>query len=159
MKNLVVLFFIFFYSIQTQAQGDHSIYIELGGAALSYSLNYDMRFEKKDDAGFGARIGIGRTDDLILIPLHLNYLHGSGKHRLELGLGITTLFGNQSDTDRNRIYPIASGTLMYRYQNTAEHLIFRVGFSPTFVPTSPNRFIDVSRVFWVWPGISAGYIL
>ncbi|MFK8101325.1 MAG: hypothetical protein AB8G15_02325 [Saprospiraceae bacterium] len=158
MKNLVVLFFIFFYSIQTQAQGDHSIYIELGGAALSYSLNYDMRFEKKD-ASFGARIGVGRMDDIILIPLHLNYLHGAGKHRLELGLGVTTLLGNQPDTDRKGIYPIASGTLMYRYQNTAEHLIFRVGFSPTFVPSTPDSFIDISKLLWVWPGISAGYIL
>lgn len=75
-----------------------SVYFELGDAGLA-SLNYDMRFSKKE-SGFGFRVGAGGFTEtnnygygsgrnaILTIPLELNYLPGKGgRHYAELGAG------------------------------------------------------------------------
>ncbi len=160
MKNLIILVFIFFYAIQIQAQREQAIYAELGGAGLAYSINYDTRFNKGEN-GIGARIGIGTMNTNFTIPVQLNYLHGKGKHKLELGIGITSfLFSKRYENNqlvKRSIVSIPSGTLMYRYQDSAAHFLFRAGLSPIFAPGNRSPFAGPSKLFLLWPGISAGY--
>jgi hypothetical protein len=72
-----------------------AMYLEAGGAGLSYSFNYDRRF--KGDKGLGIRGGlsyISREDDVKMFsaPLQLNYLMGKGVNFFELGAGVTYFY-------------------------------------------------------------------
>ncbi|MFK8101324.1 MAG: hypothetical protein AB8G15_02320 [Saprospiraceae bacterium] len=161
MKNLTILIFICFYSIQIQAQRAQAIYAELGGAGLRYSINYDTRFTKQEN-GIGARIGFGTMiNNNVLIPVHINYLHGIGNHKFELGLGITTFFYQKIENNKRtrQPFPLASGALMYRYQAKDGHFLFRAGISPTFLPffSGFDGKIDIFDLLYVWPGVSVGY--
>ncbi len=155
MKNLTLLLCIFFYSTQAQAQRSQAIYVELGGAGLVYTLNYDTRFSDTEDK-LGARIGISVLPDAIIVPLQMNYLHGTGKHKLEVGAGFTTIFGDiQTETETD---VVASAALMYRFQKKEGHFLFRVGISPTFsLQDETDSLSGLEEVFWFWPGISFGY--
>jgi len=137
----------------------NSIYLELLGNGGFYSVNYDRQFS--DD--FGARIGFMYVEDflfftdvkILLIPITLNYLIGSGNNKLELGGG--PLIGFESGRDSflglsegekssgSRIG--ATATIGYRYQKSDGGFLFRIGFTPLFT----------SEGILPWAGISLGF--
>jgi hypothetical protein len=59
-----------------------TVFLEVGGAGLVYSVNYDTRFSKKRN-GWGGRIGISYFNDDsesgVLVPIQINYLFGKTK--------------------------------------------------------------------------------
>lgn len=155
MRNLTTLLFIFFCYLPVQAQRGEAIYAELGGAGLIWTVNYDTRFSEADDK-LGARIGFGFFDDAIHIPLQLNYLFGEGNHKLELGLGTTVFFIGEGRISSEDV--AASAALMYRFQKKEGGFLFRVGLSPSvFLTGYGGEGGDIQKIFWFWPGISAGY--
>lgn len=155
MLRLSVLFLLsFLFSNNSNAQRGQSIYAEILGAGVIYSLNYDTRFLEGEDK-FGCRIGVSFVESGVVIPTQINYLLGKNKHKLEFGLGITSLL--EFDSDKS-IYIFGSGILMYRFQKPDGNFLFRVGLSPTFVPSEDDvLYGDIGKIFWFWPGISAGY--
>ncbi len=149
MKNLSLFFFIFFCSLKVQAQRGEVIYAELGGAGLLYSVNYDTRFSQGEDK-LGGRIGVALSDDFVVVLLHTNYLFGKGKHKLEVGAGITTFDIHSDNRDVT-----ASGALMYRFQKKDGHFLFRAGISPIYVELGePLEFVPF---FLFFPSVSVGY--
>ena len=70
-----------------------SIYVELGGAGLPYSFNYDFRFDKSKIEGWGMRIGMGgyttTNESFFSTPIMVSRLFGKGVHFFEIGLGAT----------------------------------------------------------------------
>jgi hypothetical protein len=122
-----VLFLVFF-SVNAQSNSDEtglhrakSVYAEIGGNGLEFSVNYDFRFAKKQD-GFGARAGIGIIANIdgsaVTFPLGVNYLLGKRSNYLEAGLGVTIVnfnsnfFGNNLKSTTSLFVP----SLGYRYQ-------------------------------------------
>lgn len=99
-----------------------AIYVELGGAGLPYSFNYDFRFDKERIDSWGMRVGFGGYsldgDTFFSVPVMVNKLYGRGPHYFEVGMGATFLaFKNEaftyedcySDTNGNYICnPITS---------------------------------------------------
>lgn len=73
-----------------------SVYVELGGAGLVYSFNYDFRFDKTDINSWGMRAGVGgyavEDESLLTIPVQINKLYGKGRHFFELGGGATFVY-------------------------------------------------------------------
>jgi hypothetical protein len=73
-----------------------SIFVEVGGAGLPYSFNYDIRFDKTKMDSWGMRVGIGgyatRNDSFFSLPFMVNKLYGKSSHYFEIGLG-ATIFG------------------------------------------------------------------
>lgn len=69
----------------------HILYLELGGTAYYYSVNYErLLFGKSKFAGF-ARAGleylpIKGADRIIHFPIGANFTYGQRKHRAEVGL-------------------------------------------------------------------------
>src|SRR5262245_32793587 len=96
----ILSFFLFSSTLQAQtnlppARPAQSIFLEAGGAGLSYSFNYDRRW--KGDKGFGIRGGlsyISREDDVKMFsaPIQVNYLMGKGVNFFELGAGVTYFY-------------------------------------------------------------------
>lgn len=71
-----------------------AVYLELGGAGLPYSFNYDFRFNKEKIDSWGMRIGAGGYafsggDSFFSVPLQVNKLFGKNGHYFELGGGAT----------------------------------------------------------------------
>ncbi len=100
MKKLLPLVLMLFSVQFLQAQETsialptQSVYVELGGAGLPYSFNYDFRFDKTKMDSWGMRVGAGGYsvsdgDSFFSIPVMVNKLFGKGPHYFELGLGAT----------------------------------------------------------------------
>jgi hypothetical protein len=131
-----------------RALPQNSLYVEIAGNGLIYSINYDRVFQDR----FSARIGIapyGSGD--IAVPILANYLLGSGPSRLELGLGVTvmsiTFTFIDSDYDLARV--IGTASFAYRYQKPDGGIFFKAGFTPLFN----------DKGFLPWFGASLGYTL
>lgn len=154
---LLLVVMALMFSLEANAQRNQSIYVEGFGSGLLYSVNYDTRLSASDK-GLGLRLGAGvitGSDATVVIPTHLNYLVGSGKHKLELGLGITTILELEEESDSNDQHFKPSGTLMYRYQADSG-LLLRAGLAPLFAEVEDDSIIPNS-VFFLWPGVSIGY--
>lgn len=155
-KLLLTALLVSATSLALQAQkAAKSIYFELGGPGLA-SVNYDMRFNKKED-GLGFRVGVGGftlNDDfddatVIFLPAGLNYLLGKdGKNYFEVGGGITLV--SASDNADNGTFTGTFGHLNfgYRLQPAKGGFLFRAGIVPIF---SSEGFIPY------YAGISFGY--
>lgn len=79
----------------------NSVYLELGGAGLPYSFNYDFRFDKTRMDSWGMRVGLGgytTTDESFFsAPIMVNRLFGKGPHYFEIGGGFTFFAFDNSD--------------------------------------------------------------
>lgn len=133
----------------------NSVYFELLGNGLLYSLNYDRMITES----FGARVGMSYIAPVgaavFTFPIMVHYLVGSGNSKLELGFGACLV--SQPDnssfsfkgSDKDFAGSGALGTMIagYRYQKADQGFVFRAGFTPFFGE------IGFQASF----GISAGY--
>ena len=118
----------------------------MGGSLLT--LNGDIRFQRKLNS-FGARVGIGYSnisgENVLTVPLMVNYLLGKNGKYFELGAGATIvnmegrLYGDRyvalapgSNTIDKKISTFGILNLGYRRQPLYGGFLFRAGFSPVF---------------------------
>lgn len=124
----------------------NALYVELGGNALAYSLNYDHAFSDKVSGRIGSGFFGGHGDFVATPVIMLNHLLGKGYKRLELGAGLFIAAGDVSD-DFDSVVG-ATFTFAYRYHKP-NNVFFKAGFTP----------IIAEDVFLPWFGISVGYSL
>lgn len=140
-KNLFSLGFVF-AAITLSAQTNtvtpqtsaKAIYFELAGPGLA-SINYDMRFAKKED-GLGFRVGVGglkiEDEGALFIPIGLNYLLGKDKKNyFEIGGGVT-LVNTSSDGESNFTGTFGHLNFGYRFQPKDGGFFFRAAMNPIF---------------------------
>ena len=142
------------------ARTDHnSVYLELLGNGVFFSINYDRMFSQS----IGGRVGFSyaELDDedgegnvfVTFVPVVANYLVGKGKHKLEIGLGALVVFasrdffgfGGTSAVDNSGVF--GTGTFGYRLQPPDGGFVFRAGFTPIFS----------AKKLSLWGGLSFGY--
>lgn len=134
----------------------NTFFVELGGNAAVYSLNYERFFTPKlgvrvggmylqADDDVGDRVGIG------LFPIMATYLLGEGNSHFETGAGIGLATAGVSDTDVGEDWGdsgvYGTATFGYRYQKPEGGVIFRAGFTPVYA----------SGTLVPWAGVSVGY--
>ena len=131
--------------------------MELGGNGLLWSLNYDRMITEK----ISIRVGYGffQISDLFfhpdkkefqdavedsydskvsLVPIVVNYLLGSGNHKLEIGLGIRYAMVEGNDLIFSMPLPdngsetSATGVLGYRYHSDTGGFSFRLSLAPIY---------------------------
>jgi len=149
-----------------------SVYLELGGAGLPYSFNYDFRFDKEKVDSWGMRIGFGGYsldgDSFFSLPVMANRLMGNGPHYFEIGLGATFFaFKNQvysydgcyncSDDSPEYSYildvdgsPSIMGTLNFGYRKVPVDggFMWKININPIFN----------NNGFWpLYAGVGFGY--
>lgn len=143
---------------QSENKRAQGVYFELFGTGLTYSFNYDTRFQNRQD-GLGGRVGVSYYaidgNSLFTLPVSLNYLLGKNGHYFELGAGATFISGTVDD--EGEIFFIGSdkaktvtGNLIfgYRKQPVDGGFLFRAGFAPLI---AEGNFIPY------WPYVSFGY--
>ncbi|MBS1522748.1 MAG: hypothetical protein JST50_17245 [Bacteroidetes bacterium] len=113
-------------------------YLQIGGAGLAISANYDARFNAERN-GFGYTIGIGgfssEGNSVITIPFQINYLIGEHSSMLQVGGGATFLHSTGNNTGKTWSFDritgfVATGSFGYRYQPEQKGISFKVEFVP-----------------------------
>jgi hypothetical protein len=122
----------------------NAVYVEAGGNALLYSMNY----ERMIIAGLTVRVGVAfvpawfpwveEDDDgalLTMVPVQVGMVFRPGNHHVEMGAGAT--FGNASvdigDLEGSESWVFGTGTLGYRYQRPEGGIVFRAALTPLFI--------------------------
>jgi hypothetical protein len=125
-----------------QVHRAQNIFIEIGGAGLFFSANYDTRFSQQRD-GFGGRLGLGwwhsANTTFITVPFQLNYLVGGRSSFFEAGAGATYMYlsnpylanpliGHNPQVNNSTV--VGTTTIGYRYQPFNGGLNLRISFDP-----------------------------
>jgi hypothetical protein len=140
---------------------NNALYVELLGASLFYSLNYDRRFgDLAVRAGlmyFSVSSGTNSEGESasvswVGVPLSVMYNIGSIKHSFEVGAGITihhfggavNTLGVESSDSATEV--LGHAILGYRYQPPQTGFFLRAGLSP----------VVGSGIFLPWPHVGLG---
>lgn len=137
--QIILLGFVFLFFLpqsdgQVYDRRGKAIYLELGGNAFAYSVNFDIRFQEKT-GGLGARFGAGTIGDWFAVPVMITYMTGKkdSNHFFEFGGGITYFnyekpleIGDKSFDQQTMI----GLSFMYRRQPRYGKFVFRVGITP-----------------------------
>lgn len=145
-KHLFTLLFLLVFSsalfAQEQMPPTRSIYVELGGAGLPYSFNYDFRFDKNNIESWGMRVGLGgyttSNESFFSAPIMVNRLFGKGPHYFEIGGGFTFFaFDNKWDDGCSSGYFDANGNFICDSfsSNSDYNFILDVDGSPSVMGT------------------------
>src|SRR5687768_9919148 len=117
----------------------NTFFVELGGNAAVYSLNYERFFTPQiglrvggmylqADDDFGDEVAVG------LFPVMATYLLGQGNGHFEVGGGLGFATAGFSSTDLSDDFSdsavYGTATFGYRYQKPEGGVIFRAGFTP-----------------------------
>jgi hypothetical protein len=131
-----------------EAPSQHAAYVEAGGAAVLYSVNYEYRIIPE----LGLRAGVGvvpvcmfhACSTWVILPFSINGLVGEGSHHFEYGAGFTYVTVN--DDDARFVFP----ELGYRYENPSGGFVFRATLTPLFRMRDPKDVVPLG-------GVSFGY--
>jgi hypothetical protein len=145
MKKSLIALFIFLSPCLVIAQEENpptrSIFVELGGAGLPYSFNYDFRFDKTNLESWGMRIGAGGYSmsggtSFFSLPLQITRLYGKNGHYFEVGGGATFV----SFKDRSEPWcvsstwdPVTGRSVCTQFSNSSESFDFILD-----IDSSPN---------------------
>ncbi|HLT07691.1 MAG TPA: hypothetical protein VK014_09200 [Cyclobacteriaceae bacterium] len=143
MKRVLWVMLLFItWKVQAQGEATRSVFVEVGGASMVYSFNYDFRFDKEKLDSWGMRVGAGgyklSDESLFTLPIQATRVMGKGKNYFEVGAGLT--FINYTSTytvyDYNSYNPSTG-----QYSSISErkekdyHFILDIGKTPTVVGT------------------------
>ena len=133
---IMLFFFILSDYCKAQSHGNN-VYFELGGPGVA-AINYDMRFQKKED-GLGFRVGIGGFSidgsSAVFVPLGLNYLMSKDERNyFELGAGLTIVSTHPSINSDGSDFNTTFGHLYFGYRRQPKNggFLFRAGLVPIF---------------------------
>ena len=142
---LAVLLFISVHATQAQEAITpyRSVFLELGGAGMAYSFNYDFRFDQSRMDSWGMRVGAGGYGregySFFSLPVMVNRLYGKGPHYFELGAGLTFFaFNNERYSYCTSGYVDANGMYVCTSTSTDEYsyeFILPVDGSPSVMGT------------------------
>ena len=151
----------------------NTFFLELGGNAMFYSLNYDRILLSRDKWKLSGRVGalylpLFQVSNRLMVgaPLEVSYLRGRGKHFLEIGVGGTVTYDTYplSDTHIRDLAVMGVFRVGYRHQKPEGGLFYKVGFTPlagrVYNLESRGRRGPSSEPF-AYPviGLAAGYTL
>jgi hypothetical protein len=148
----------------------NSIYLEIGGAGVFYSINYDRMLTNNLALRFGFGILPVSWFSLTAVPLTVSWFpfsnNSTSPSKLEIGAGIDyincsiTQFFSFADNPpvRSSSSLCVTGIVGYRYQASDGGFMFLAAFTPIFFTGDLQSLIGISKDnFAPWAGISFGY--
>lgn len=177
-KNHLFCLIFLLSALITSAQDDYALkpprdysknpaknagFIELGGNAGLYSLNFDRIYFYKEKLKISARVGFAPHFNGIYIEqiyvLENNFILFKNPHHLELGLGATLQRRynerpNQIDTYFWENILFSVWRCGYRYQKEDDGMFLRAGITPVVMSNDAEGFH--SNYFQFWAGVSVG---
>jgi len=144
----------------------NSVFVELGGNGLYYTVNYDRLFKFSDYIYISRRVGLHYSNNLlgnnyrfIGIPLEISGLIPiSDRHFLEIGAGITILNRLKNSDNHNETLAILALRAGFRYQRPNGGFFFKAGFTPLYNFYVDHPLPNTNYFSWFFlPGIAFGY--
>lgn len=138
-------------------------FIELGGNAGLYSLNFDRIYYYKEKLKISARVGFAPNFNGFYIEqiyiLENNFILFKNPHHLELGLGVTLQrrYNEKPNEIDNYFWENILFSVWrcgYRYQKQDDGLFLRAGITPVVMSNDAEGFH--SNYFQFWAGASVG---
>ena len=154
-----IFFFVFLIAVSTSliAQQNNktfdrknAVYLEIGGSAVWYSLNYEYRipFQINQRLALSGGLSVIPVDNSNFIgTISANYLIGY-KNIFELGISPAYIFTNSE--------LLMSARIGYRYESD-KGFLFRAGFSPVYGQFILAGSEDGTKGILPWGYISFGY--
>lgn len=152
MRLLILSYLFFFSALNGLGQTSHTsqnIYLELGGSAGVWSMNWEQKIQKIEQHKLSYRIGIGflpidqNNGMLFTLPFAISYVQGE-THKWEAYLG-----HNFSLTTKGQFFGQLTPGLAYRYERPNKKLFYRLAYTPLL-----SYWVDLQYQHWL--GISVG---
>jgi hypothetical protein len=120
--------------VYSQEQKKNHVFGEIGGQGILFSLNYERILIGQTSARIGVsyfmlKLGDDPADRYFFLPVLINQAFGSGRHKLETGLGSVIQIVKVGEHKKG-ISPTAN--LGYRYVSETG-LVFRIVFTPVYL--------------------------
>jgi len=132
-------------TLQKSKTTHNAFYVEGGGTALVYSLNYDRRISLNEKSFISCRLGASKPIDNSLgdffIPVTVTYNIGTAGNYFETGVGTPIQIGNKTNES------FYHGLIGYRRQMPYTSTLLRLNFLP---------FISTEGLFFIRLGGSIG---
>lgn len=169
LSTLTLCICTFFASAQAETDieppkfRNSSVYLELGGSSLIYSLNFEHSIPINERTRFNVGVGASYfrfeffgTGEILSFPINATFLLGGGRHKFETGFGASHGFSN--DPDQLNFEPLYFGTpnivAGYRYENE-DGFLFRAAISGMALITIEESGLDGMVI--PYPKLSFGY--
>jgi hypothetical protein len=138
-----------------------SVYVELFGNGVFYSLNYDRYILDRVIARVGAGyVNLAQTEgdgrvtrtDVVTVPIVVSTVLGETDHKLELGAGVLSLYSTQDlsfgphEARGEELELAGTAVLGYRYSPRNGGITLRAGYTPVLGRGGYAH----------WGGVSAG---
>ena len=138
----LLLLFTLAYAQSPSKVPSQAAFVELGGAGLVYSFNYDFRFDAEDMNSWGMRVGAGgysiEGTSLLTAPVQVNKLFGKSRHFFEIGGGATFVFYRNKMKTYQYHYDDQTNESYYlteEYTDKNFYWIFDTGKTPSLMGT------------------------
>jgi hypothetical protein len=148
---------------QSREEARNAVYLELLGSGGLFSLNYEREIADGvlARAGFGSWASSSFWSDaettVTTVPLTVALVRGRGRHRLELGGGMTVGRRTRDTFDGSSGNFVSwTGLVGYRYEKPNRGFLFRAGATP-FYGFGAEDVAYPERGFFPSFGISLGY--
>jgi len=147
--------FLNIYQGLSQTQVKHGIFVEAGGNAYWYSLNY----ERQGSKGFIARVGVGYINRILVVPITVGKVFGHKNHHLELSGGLDLVHNSLTDvlSPVKRQLVALTTFIGYRYQKPTGNFFARGGFTPIWTFYSSSKYDGTPGRVFPWLGASVGF--
>ena len=173
MKTIICCLFLLLVIEAARAQSEdleptikrNTVFVELGGSAVAYSINYDRRsavffFCSTERARGIERLLVG-TEVVFLLPATFNGFVGKGNHHFNVGIGMAYSNGNEElirggEKRQIRFQTVdAIARIGYRLQKPQGGFFLSVAYTP-FVPIHTDSFFRTEGEWYHWAGIGLG---
>jgi len=147
-------------TVTSRFKARNAVYVEIGGAAVVYSLNYDRLVSVRHIWKVGGRVGVGLLnfslyDSRVTAEIYaLKAIKGHAGRFFELGLGglyraprLISETPHTTDISTIGLVPRVG----FRYQPLNGGTVFRIGFTPIITLSK-----DASHLITPWAGFSIG---
>lgn len=141
-------------------------FVELGGNAGLYSLNYDRIYFYKEKLKISARVGFspqphGWQFEQVYL-LENNFILFSNPHHLEIGLGATMQrrYNERPNEPDNYFWENIWFSIWrcgYRYQKQDDGFFFKAGLTPAIMSKDAEGFHPDYFRFWLGIGIGMSF--
>ncbi|WP_392469359.1 hypothetical protein ACF3OC_12925 [Sphingobacterium cellulitidis] len=149
----IILLLLFTMTSKSYSQRQKFVFLEGLGSGALVNANFDMRFRADSRDGLGFKAGIGSSgiyldEQILTIPLGINYI--IGKDRSGLLLGVNTVFAASPIDVKKKVNTIMpSLEIGYRFRPIEKGFAFQVTYNPIF------NTVDGFKPLWF--GVGLGY--
>lgn len=156
LRGMIAILFLFYFgtassqtssldSLSTSIKSSRSVSIGIGGNALGLGLFYNQNFEINRSSYMSYSVGMGFIKEVVTMAGTLSYNIKMNKFFLELGVGGTMAFGQDSALDNSQmemVYFLSPIIGIKRYFKSGLYIRFYV--SPIFniTPVKYNPFYN-----------------